>query len=132
MKRTLYLSMVCLLSAFSAVGQTGLRGLNPIEKQKLQLPELPASQSRVTLLRSSENVDYTQGVFILNEDWFGHNNSTINFMTSSGDFAYRIFQTANPGKELGVHLSLVLFLEIICLLLLNSQRMVEPVLKEVA
>ena len=101
MKRTLYLSMVCLLSAFSAVGQIGLRGLNPIEKQKLQLPELPASQSRVTLLRSSENVDYTQGVFILNEDWFGHNNSTINFMTSSGDFAYRIFQTANPGKELG-------------------------------
>ena len=80
MKRTLYLSMVCLLSAFSAVGQTGLRGLNPIEKQKLQLPELPASQSRVTLLRSSENVDYTQGVFILNEDWFGHNNSTINFI----------------------------------------------------
>ena len=48
MKRTLYLSMVCLLSAFSAVGQTGLRGLNPIEKQKLQMPELPASQSRVT------------------------------------------------------------------------------------
>ena len=44
MKRTLYLSMVCLLSAFSAVGQIGLRGLNPIEKQKLQLPELPASQ----------------------------------------------------------------------------------------
>ena len=65
------------------------------------MPELPASRSRVTLLRSSENVDYTQGVFILNEDWFGHNNSTINFMTSSGDFAYRIFQTANPGKELG-------------------------------
>lgn len=26
MKRTLYLSMVCLLSAFSAVGQTGLPG----------------------------------------------------------------------------------------------------------
>ena len=133
MKRTLYLSMVCLLSAFSAVGQTGLRGLNPIEKQKLQLPELPASQSRVTLLRSSENVDYTQGVFILNEDWFGHNNSTINFMTSSGDFAYRIFQTANPGKEFRLYISVwYYFLEIICLLLLNSQRMVEPVLKEVA
>lgn len=132
MKRTLYLSMVCLLSAFSAVGQTGSRGLNPIEKQKLQLPELPASQSRVTLLRSSENVDYTQGVFILNEDWFGHNNSTINFMTSSGDFAYKIFQTANPGKELGCTSQFGTILEIICLLLLNSQRMVEPVLKEVA
>ena len=68
----------------------------------------------------------------MNEDWFGHNNSTINFMTSSGDFAYRIFQTANPGKELGCTSQFGTILEIICLLLLNSQRMVEPVLKEVA
>ena len=61
MKRTLLLKYGLLtIGLFSAVGQTGLRGLNPIEKQKLQLPELPASQSRVTLLRSSENVDYTQ------------------------------------------------------------------------
>ena len=36
MRRTLYLSMVCLLSALSVVGQTGSRDLNPIEKQKLQ------------------------------------------------------------------------------------------------
>ena len=35
MRRTLYLSMVCLLSALSVAGQTGLRDLNPIEKQKL-------------------------------------------------------------------------------------------------
>ena len=46
MRRTLYLSMVCLLSALSVAGQTGLRDLNPIEKQKLQLPELPSSQAR--------------------------------------------------------------------------------------
>ena len=45
MKRTLYLSMVCLLSAFSAVGQTGSRGLNPIEKQKLQF-RLRKAESR--------------------------------------------------------------------------------------
>ena len=51
MRRTLYLSMVCLLSAFSAVGQTGLRGLNPIEKQKLQLPELPASKGTFRVIQ---------------------------------------------------------------------------------
>ena len=45
MRRTLYLSMVCLLSALLVVGQTGSRDLNPIEKQKLQLPELPGSQA---------------------------------------------------------------------------------------
>ena len=41
MRRTLYLSMVCLLSALSVAGQTGLRDLNPIEKQKLQYRNCP-------------------------------------------------------------------------------------------
>lgn len=49
MRRTLYLSMACLLSALSVVGQTGSRDLNPIEKQKLQLPELPSSQARASI-----------------------------------------------------------------------------------
>ena len=33
-------------------------------------------------------VDYTQGVFIVNEDWFGHRNSTTNFLTHDGKFVY--------------------------------------------
>lgn len=101
MKRTLYLSMACLLSAFSMTGQTSLRNLNPIEEQKLQLPEVPLIQTRSSMLRSGNNQNYTNGVFILNEDWFGHRNSTINFMDPDGKFDYRIFQESNPGKELG-------------------------------
>ncbi len=38
---------------------------------------------------------YTSGVFILNEDWYGHNNSTINHLSNSGEFSYRILQAAN-------------------------------------
>ena len=32
------------------------------------------------------NTDYTKGTFIVNEDWYGHQNSTVNFltMTASG------------------------------------------------
>ena len=33
-------------------------------------------------------VDYTQGVFIVNEDWFGHRNSTTNYLTRDGKFVY--------------------------------------------
>ena len=33
-------------------------------------------------------VDYTQGVFMVNEDWFGHNNSTTNYLTRDGKFVY--------------------------------------------
>ncbi len=45
---------------------------------------------------------YTSGVFILNEDWYGHNNSTINHLSNSGEFSYRILQAANePPASLG-------------------------------
>lgn len=33
-------------------------------------------------------VDYTQGVFIVNEDWFSHRNSTTNYLTRDGKFVY--------------------------------------------
>lgn len=49
--------------------------------------------------------DYTQGVFIVNEDWYGHQNSTVNYLLPDdpdGEYwHYRVFQTENPGCELG-------------------------------
>ena len=47
------------------------------------------------------SVDYTKGVFIVNEDWYGHNNSTINFLSDEGEWYYRVFRQENPGHELG-------------------------------
>jgi hypothetical protein len=51
------------------------------------------------------DVDYSNGVFIVNEDWFGHNNSTLNYLNpddESGDYwHYRVIQAENPGVELG-------------------------------
>ncbi|MCF0196937.1 MAG: DUF5074 domain-containing protein [Bacteroidaceae bacterium] len=46
-------------------------------------------------------VDYTNGTFILNEDWFGHQNSTMNFLTAEGEMIYRVIQRENEGVELG-------------------------------
>lgn len=40
---------------------------------------------------------YTSGVFILNEDWYGHNNSTLNHLSNSGAFSYRILQAENAA-----------------------------------
>ncbi len=49
--------------------------------------------------------DYTDGIFVINEDWYGHQNSTVNFLmpdaTDGIYWRYRIFQTENPGYELG-------------------------------
>ena len=53
----------------------------------------------------ASNVDYSKGVFFVNEDWYGHQNSTINYLLpdeADGQYwHYRVFQTENPGHELG-------------------------------
>lgn len=50
-------------------------------------------------------VDYTAGVFIVNEDWYGHQNSTVNYFLPDApageNWHYRVFQNENPGRELG-------------------------------
>ena len=45
--------------------------------------------------------DYSHGVFIVNEDWYGHQNSTVNFLSQDGEWTYRVVQKENPGVELG-------------------------------
>ncbi|MDR3141392.1 MAG: Ig-like domain-containing protein [Tannerellaceae bacterium] len=42
--------------------------------------------------------DYTTGVFIVNEDWFGHNNSTLNYLyPETGKWNYRVIRHENAG-----------------------------------
>ena len=47
-------------------------------------------------------VDYTQGLFLVNEDWYGWDNGTVNFLTSDGRWVYQAFRRENPGETLGV------------------------------
>ena len=51
------------------------------------------------------DVDYTKGVLIVNEDWYGHNNSTVNHLDPDNPegtyWTYRAIQKENPGKQLG-------------------------------
>lgn len=58
-----------------------------------------------TLTRAAGDADYTNGIIIVNEDWYGHQNSTVNFLcpdAADGNYwQYRIIQAENPGVELG-------------------------------
>ncbi len=51
------------------------------------------------------DTDYTNGIIWVNEDWYGHQNSTVNFLQPDdpdGEYwKYRVIQTENPGVELG-------------------------------
>ncbi len=44
---------------------------------------------------------YENGTFILNEDWFGHNNSRLNFLTPEGNMMYDVYGRANTGEAFG-------------------------------
>ena len=44
---------------------------------------------------------YTEGFFILNEDWFGHDNGTVNFFYNNDSIAYRVYRAANTNETLG-------------------------------
>lgn len=52
-------------------------------------------------VRADETPDYTKGVLFLNEDWFGHQNGSMNYLRPDGSWDYRVFQKENPGMELG-------------------------------
>lgn len=50
---------------------------------------------------SIEKPDYTNGVFLVNEDWYMHFNGTVNYLTPEGKWLYRVIQQENPDHELG-------------------------------
>ncbi len=49
--------------------------------------------------------DNSNSILFVNEDWYGHQNSTINILRPdepNGEYwSYRVIQEENPGKELG-------------------------------
>ncbi len=53
----------------------------------------------------ADGTDYSDGILWVNEDWYGHQNSTVNFLMPDNPegecWKYRIIQTENPGMELG-------------------------------
>ena len=40
----------------------------------------------------ADEANYTNGVFIVNEDWYGHQNSTVNWLSNEGEWTYRVVQ----------------------------------------
>ena len=46
--------------------------------------------------------DYQDGTFWLNEEWYGHTNGSINYITSDYDVMYRAYEAQNPEMSFGV------------------------------
>ena len=66
---------------------------------------LSALLSAMTSVIAAQEADYTRGIIWVNEDWYGHQNSTVNYLMPDDPeenfWKYRIIQAENPGMELG-------------------------------
>ncbi|MDE6310783.1 MAG: leucine-rich repeat protein [Muribaculaceae bacterium] len=47
------------------------------------------------------NDNFTDGTFWLNEDWFGHTNGSINYISKDYELNYRVYGALNPGESFG-------------------------------
>ncbi len=52
-----------------------------------------------TEISSDEN--YEEGTIILNEEWYGHTNGSINYLTANNDIIYQAYSRENPGYSFG-------------------------------
>ena len=46
-------------------------------------------------------IDFTKGYFVVNEEWFGHTNGSVNFVDNTGNINYRVYSTKNENKAFG-------------------------------
>ena len=44
---------------------------------------------------------YTEGTIILNEEWFGHTNGGLNYITEDDEVIYQAYERENPGMSFG-------------------------------
>lgn len=46
-------------------------------------------------------IDYTKGIFFVNEDWFGWSNGSVNFLTEDYKMIYRAYSEVNDNEAFG-------------------------------
>ncbi len=44
---------------------------------------------------------YVDGTLIINEEWFGHTNGGMNYITPEGEMMYQVYERENPGMSFG-------------------------------
>lgn len=49
----------------------------------------------------SKTIDFTKGYFMVNEDWYGHTNGSVNFIDNNGNINYRVYSEANDNNTFG-------------------------------
>jgi hypothetical protein len=63
--------------------------------------ETPVSSTITPVSPYIASTNYTNGYFMVNEEWFGHTNGSVNFIDNNGQINYRVYSNANNNQAFG-------------------------------
>lgn len=62
---------------------------------------IPISSTMTPVSPYVTSTDFANGFFMVNEDWFGHTNGSVNFVHNNGQISYRVYSNANNNQAFG-------------------------------
>lgn len=63
--------------------------------------DIPLLDTFTAVTPFMKGTDFTNGFFMVNEDWFGHTNGSVNFVNYDGSINYRIYSDVNDNEAFG-------------------------------
>lgn len=76
----------------------------PISSTMTPVSPYVASAGLMSLMNPTNRLNptsFTEGFFIVNEEWFGHTNGSVNFIDNNGQINYRVYSAANNNHAFG-------------------------------
>lgn len=70
-------------------------------KVTIQIGDVTRELKIVVSEQDRTEKEYTDGTFILNEEWFGHTNGGMNYIDEAGNMHYQVYEQANPFMSFG-------------------------------
>ena len=94
-----YFLITILFFAFTSNAQ--LRGQGALQNDTSQKTAKNEFNKNTEKAGVSSVADFTNGFFIVNEEWFGHTSGSVNFVHNDGTVDYRVYSTANNNEAFG-------------------------------
>ncbi|UZT96719.1 DUF5074 domain-containing protein [Chryseobacterium fluminis] len=63
--------------------------------------DFPISSTMTAVSPYIASTNFTNGYFMVNEEWYGHTNGSVNFIDSNGNINYRVYSNANNNQAFG-------------------------------
>lgn len=88
-------------SGIGATGRTLVNGSFDVWNYNPSFNSEPIASTFTAVSPYVASTSFTTGYFMVNEEWFGHTNGSVNFIDGNGNVNYRVYSNANNNQAFG-------------------------------